>query len=381
MNLLVNETMQKAQPVSELGPTLFPGVDAALADKAVTTLVALGSAARQKPDEAGSVALPRACLLPRPAGAVGLPRPGVLGTRRQRAAPAGPIGRLYAQPQRDLRLRRAGVRVLHLPPLRLVLRPGVHRRRAGADLPLARAGRRVPGAAGAVPELSPLDLLLEEPTRAGRGRRHRPGDRRARPRAASANAHRRRLHPLQPGGRDRQLATTRMTSEDRPKPTASSSRAASAASMAGFGRSSVQDHQTKGDQPFQALVTRQIEVQPPSSAVRRLRAAARPQGAGVLGLAPGRRPPGAQPADLLDARRHPPLISEGWANSRPAGLDPQPAQPGAPVSWRHGRRQAMLKVRLRPELRGAESMDVMRDVTEAVDRSAHGRRPEPAHAA
>lgn len=35
--------------------------------------------------------------------------------------------------------------------------------------------------------------------------------------------------------------------------------------MAGFGRSSVQDHQTKGDQPFQALVTRQIEVQPPSA--------------------------------------------------------------------------------------------------------------------
>jgi hypothetical protein len=33
---------------------------------------------------------------------------------------------------------------------------------------------------------------------------------------------------------------------------------------AGYGRTSVQDHVTKGDQPFQALVTRQIEVQPPS---------------------------------------------------------------------------------------------------------------------
>src|SRR6185437_11733760 len=32
---------------------------------------------------------------------------------------------------------------------------------------------------------------------------------------------------------------------------------------ASFGRSSVQDHQTKGDQPFQALVARQIQIQPP----------------------------------------------------------------------------------------------------------------------
>ena len=33
--------------------------------------------------------------------------------------------------------------------------------------------------------------------------------------------------------------------------------------QARFGRSCVQDHQTKGDQPFQALITRQIQIQPP----------------------------------------------------------------------------------------------------------------------
>src|SRR5262249_3052149 len=32
---------------------------------------------------------------------------------------------------------------------------------------------------------------------------------------------------------------------------------------AGYGRTSVQDHQTKGDQPFQALITKQIQIQPP----------------------------------------------------------------------------------------------------------------------
>jgi hypothetical protein len=33
---------------------------------------------------------------------------------------------------------------------------------------------------------------------------------------------------------------------------------------AAFGRSAVQDDQTKGDQPFQALIAKQIQVQPPS---------------------------------------------------------------------------------------------------------------------
>ena len=32
-----------------------------------------------------------------------------------------------------------------------------------------------------------------------------------------------------------------------------------------FGRSYVQDHQTKGDQPFQALVSRQVQIQPPAA--------------------------------------------------------------------------------------------------------------------
>ncbi len=53
MNLLVNETMRKAQPLHELGTAVFPDVTAEVADKAVTALVALGSAARRTPEEAG----------------------------------------------------------------------------------------------------------------------------------------------------------------------------------------------------------------------------------------------------------------------------------------------------------------------------------------
>ena len=76
--------------------------------------------------------------------------------------------------------------------------------------------------------------------------------------------------------------------------------------LAGYGRSSVQDHQTKGDQPFQALVTRQIEVQPPSRRLLGLRAAPRTQGARLLRLAPGRSTARTQPPELFDAGRHPP---------------------------------------------------------------------------
>ena len=35
--------------------------------------------------------------------------------------------------------------------------------------------------------------------------------------------------------------------------------------VARFGRTTVQDHQTKGDQPFQALVAKQIQIQPPNA--------------------------------------------------------------------------------------------------------------------
>ena len=75
MSLLVNETMQKARPVDELGATLFPTAPPELADRAVSTLVALGSAARKTRRRGGAAPLPCARLLPRPARIVGLPRP------------------------------------------------------------------------------------------------------------------------------------------------------------------------------------------------------------------------------------------------------------------------------------------------------------------
>ena len=55
-----------------------------------------------------------------------------------------------------------------------------------------------------------------------------------------------------------------------------------------FGRSHVQDHQTKGDQPFQALVAKQIQIQPPAPVEPQpFRAAPGAQGTGVFRFSAG----------------------------------------------------------------------------------------------
>src|SRR5262249_10291424 len=112
---------------------------------------------------------------------------------------------------------------------------------------------------GHVSELSALDLLLEQP------------EIDAEP--ADLDLVTGRLNPMQLADRVRQafLPSNRSgTAADGAEEDAEGSETAGefvpcgvCEQRAGF-RSSVQDHQTKGDQPFQALVTRQIQVQPPN---------------------------------------------------------------------------------------------------------------------
>lgn len=81
-----------------------------------------------------------------------------------------------------------------------------------------------------------------------------------------------RINPPVPGPRSRTVylrkdRTTPATDEDGETDTRAEVRGqftpcAVCGETAAFGRTSVQDHQTKGDQPFQALVARQIQVHP-----------------------------------------------------------------------------------------------------------------------
>ena len=114
-------------------------------------------------------------------------------------------------------------------------------------------------ALGQVEELAPLDLFLEDPIFL---KEVEP---------AEYDLVTGRLNPEQLGPRNRQvfLRKGRSTSpEANGKPSNAGPGQFRPCAVCGqdarFGRSSVQDHQTKGDQPFQALIAKQIQVQPPN---------------------------------------------------------------------------------------------------------------------
>ena len=365
MNLLVNETMDKAQPVSELGSTLFPGVEPAVADVAATALVALGSAAREQPDEAG--------LLPCRVHGFFRGLPGLWACIDQECSEleehqrGGPIGRLYTQPRATCG---CGARVFEYYTCRHC---GTSYVRAYTDDVLEPSflwheqGGAFQAAAGSVQELQALDLLLEEPTEqvqradidlvTGALDAERLGDR----------------HRLVYIPRNRAGQTVQSENEDdEPEDIEANGEfrpCGVCGRHAGFGRSSVQDHQTKGDQPFQALVTRQIEVQPPSKAYSDF---APLRGRKVLAFSDSRQvaarlAPNLQTYSMRDVIR--PLIIRGWAElSSKELIRNQLSLQNLFLATMVG--AAILKVRLRPELRGAESMDVIRVVTEAVEGGA-----------
>lgn len=371
MNLLVNETMQRAQPVSELGAAIFPDADAETADRAVTALVALGSAARIKADDAG--------LLPCRVHAFYRGLPGLWACaddecsavdRAAHPAP-GPVGKLYAQPQETCS---CGARVFEFYTCRSC---GTAYLRAYTDdvtSPSAlwhEPGNSYQGTKGAVWELHPIDLLVEEPD----------------PDQASEKADldlvTGRLNPNKlgprcrsvylPGKRDGSTVATDDDDDDGATTQTSASGEFKPCGVcgktAGYNRSSVQDHQTKGDQPFQALVTRQIEVQPPS---RPYSDFAPLRGRKVLAFSDSRQvaarlAPNLQRYAMQDVMR--PLIVRGWRElvSLP-GITKQLNLEHLTLATMVGAKR--LSVRLRPELRRNESMKPLTDVSRVIDAGA-----------
>lgn len=371
MNLLVNETMQRAQPVAELGATIFPGVEPETADRAVTALVALGSAAREKSTDAG--------LLPCRVHAFyrGLPGiwacadPDCTALDRSVHSTPGPVGKLYAQPHETCD---CGARVYEFYTCRNC---GSSYLRAYTDdisSPSAlwhEPGNSYQGATGAVNELMPLDLLLEEPDR----------DQGAEP--ADLDLVTGRLNPRKlgdrvrgvylPGTRDGHVVASADDDDDDAPTRASASGEFNPCGVcgkrAGYGRSSVQDHQTKGDQPFQALVTRQIEVQPPSRPATDF---APLRGRKVLAFSDSRQvaarlAPNLQKYAMQDVMR--PIIVRGWRElSGLPGIGKQLSLEHLTLATMVGAKR--LGVRLRPELRRNESMRALADVSRVISAGA-----------
>lgn len=256
-NRLVNETMLAAVSLTELPHVLFDeSVSPNLADKAVSVLLALGSRAREKLGEAS--------LLPCRIHSFFRGLPGLWICMNSDCADVqaevpGPAGRLFTQPHE--RCNCCDSPVLEYFTCRHC---GTSYARAYTNdvaqprYLWAQEGERIETASGVLEALHPLDLLLEEP----------PSEDRAR--AAYYDLVSGQLDPDNLGKKYRTvfLAPPRASSTNGQE----TSRAAQPGQFApcacckktaGYGQSSVQDHQTKGDQPFQAILGSQLRIQPP----------------------------------------------------------------------------------------------------------------------
>ncbi len=256
LGLLVNETMGSAQPVAELGAKLFPD-SPEIADRAVTALLAIGSVAREDPDASGPLpcrvhnfyrGLPGlwVCMDPDCAELADDDRNGICGM-------------MYGQPHDECG---CGSKVLELFTCRSC--GSAYARAFSDDIDSPDALWSEPGRRLRMPDvetlpLLPLDLLLETP------RAHElaelaeydldTGRLSAGQRTRTVYIRKDRISP--PLDDDEDCAVDDNSgSRGQFVPCAVCKQTAS-------GQTTVQDHQTKGDQPFQALVSRQLSVQPP----------------------------------------------------------------------------------------------------------------------
>lgn len=365
MSLLVNSTMQAALPLSEIAEQIFPGVEHALAARAVTTLVALGSTARSGPGEPG--------LLPCRIHSFFRGLPGIWAcldvdcSERQLDLGIGPVGAVFAQPRDTCT---CGSRVLELFTCRNC---GAAYARAYTDnieqpsFLWAEPGTSFDAAAGRVSELHPLDLLLEPPTTSdvepaeldlvtGRLNPRKLGDR-----CRSVFLKRDRLVPAA-ANEDDDPTVPEGLGEFRP--------CGVCTQTAQFGRTTVQDHQTKGDQPFQALITRQLQVQPAGPQESTEFAPLR--GRKVLIFSDSRQTaarlaPNLQDYSMRDALR--PLILRGWRDlAAVPGMFDRLSLDDLYVAMLIA--SQVMGVRLRPKLKGTETLHAAIDVRRGLQKGA-----------
>ena len=222
---------------------------------------------------------------------------------------AEPAGKLFSQPRSTCG---CGARVLELYTCRncgTAYGRAYSDRVDDPDFLWAEPGGAFRTHSGQFDELSPIDLLLEEPVF------------RKTVKPAEYDLLTGRLNPRQMGNRNRQVYLCVDRSrypdmDDGPHGTALGEFKPCAVcdGYAAFGRSSVQDHQTKGDQPFQALIAKQIQVQPPTETQETRLAPLR--GRKVLVFSDSRQTaarlaPNLQTYSTQDALR--PLIVSGYA--------------------------------------------------------------------
>jgi ATP-dependent helicase YprA (DUF1998 family) len=361
MGLLVNSTMKEALPIGGLGQSIFPTAKDK-ADAAVTALMALGSIARVDPKTPG--------LLPCRIhnffrGLPGLwvcmdPNCSEIGDEHR----DGICGKMYSQPREKCD---CDARVLELFTCRNCGTAYARSYTDDLDSPAAlwsEPGQRLRMPGGETGPLLPLDLLLEEPVH---GDAAEPAD---------YDLETGRINPHKHGPRMRSvyLRNGRVevaVDEDGEPPASFEMRGQFApcgvcGKTASFGRSYVQDHQTKGDQPFQALVARQMQIQPPGPFPPTRFAPL--QGRKVLAFSDSRQvaarlAPNLQMYSVRDSLR--PLIAWGFTRLQKVSvLQANLSLDDLYLSVLLASKQ--LNVRLRPEMKFGENFDAEITVENAI---------------
>ena len=362
MHLLINTTMERAVPVAELGHDLFPTALPAKADAAVNALMALGSASRLNPKTSGLLpcrihnffrGLPGlwVCMDPQCQAVHKSERDGICGT-------------MYSQPRESCE---CGARVLELYTCRNCGTAYARAYTDDVDVPSAlwaEPGEILRVADGETSPLLPLDLLIEEPA----------SDDAAEP--ADYDLETGRLNPptLGPRMRTVYLRSDRLSDatddgeepEEKTDSRGQFTPCAVCGKSARFGRSYVQDHQTKGDQPFQALVARQLQIQPPAPIEPT--AFAPLQGRKVLTFSDSRQvaarlAPNIQMYSVRDSLR--PLIAWGYRRLHSVSvLRPRLSLEDLYLAVLLASKK--LNVRLRPELKSGESFGAELTVLNAI---------------
>ena len=349
---LINVTMHNAQPIDSLANEIFPNVDQDTAERAVTSLLALGSVARKDKDEPG--------LLPCRIHALFRGLPGLWICMDPTCTVRTPekdakAGKLYSQP---MELCDCGSRVLELFTCRHC---GTMYARAYTDdlqkpdYLWSAPGEIFQSASGLTQPLQALDILLEEPDESSEDVQAAEYDLLTGRLNPPSKAERRRIVYIK---KDRTKPFVD-DSEDEPVALVGGSLGefrpcAKCNQQAAYGKSSVQDHQTKGDQPFQAVVTKQIQIQPPGPAKATKLAPLR--GRKVLIFSDSRQmaarlAPNIQKYSTQDALR--PLICEGFAHLQSIPeLAPTLSLDDLFLAVLLSAKR--LDVRLRPELKGGE---------------------------
>ena len=277
---------------------------------------------------------------------------------------------MYSQPRDSCE---CGARVLELYTCRNCGAAYARAYTDDIDVPQAlwpEPGESLRMAEGETGPLLALDLLLETPT----------WEDLAEP--ADYDLETGRLNPPSLGPRTRRVyirsnRVSDSTDEEDDSPLALESRGQFAPcavcnKTARFGRSYVQDHQTKGDQPFQALVARQLQVQPPSAAEATPFAPL--QGRKVLTFSDSRQvaarlAPNLQMYSTRDSLR--PLIAWGYRHLQSVtSLQGHLSLEDLYFAVLLASNSKYLNVRLRPEVKSGETFGAERIVQDAVARGA-----------